>query len=576
MSGGKETPRQKMIGMMYLVLTALLALNISKDILDSFMLVDRGLRKTEATLENKSQATMADFSSKRAANPEKTEPFLRAAEEVESRAEVLLKHIEELKARTMSVSHNGNALKFGEGFEKYMSDGKAVQLDAKDEFEKIIVNKKDENQENTALLVGSNPQSPHDKEWSATEMKNLLLEYKDYLKEVRIKEITGKTWVVPPAIIASLDEIFNYPEEQEEERIVPWETKNFFHNPLAAIIPIMSKLQVDVQNARADMLSALLAGVEGKSYKFTNLKALVIPKSSYVLRGDTFRADVLLAAYDETNAPMIYVPKTPWDMQDSSMLKDTDVTEDMLIEIGTDGLGKLKIPTNSVGVGDHAFKGLILYKGPEGLTPFNLMVPEFTVAEPALVVSPSKMNVFYRGLPNPVEISVPGVDSKSISPSISGGHSLSKGSGGEWIVTPGKANEAVISVSATMPDGSKKNMGSKDFRVKRIPDPVPVFAGKKPSDNTVPRGDMQIAAGVRAEMENFDFDVKVTVTSFNMVFIRDGQVIEKSASNNRTTDEMKANMQKVGKGQKIYIEKIQVKMPDGTTRQVSNITLKVS
>lgn len=576
MAGGKETPRQKMIGMMYLVLTALLALNVSKEILDSFMLVDRGLRKTEATLENKSEATMADFQSKNAANPEKTKPFLDVAEQVNSRSEELIKYIEELKARTMSVSHNGNALKFGEGYEAYMIDGKAVQLDAKDENGNVIVNKKDENQENTALLVGSSPEAPHDKQWSARELKNKLLDYKDFLKAIKIKEITGKTWEVPPAIITSLDNIFNYPDQQEEDLTVPWETKNFFHNPLAAIIPIMSKLEVDVQNARADMLSAMLSGIEGKSYKFTNLKALVIPKSNYVLRGDTFRADVLLAAYDATNAPKIYVQEKTWDMQDSTMLTDDQVNNEMLIDIGPDGLGKLKIPTNSIGLGDHAFKGLIKYKGPSGEEPFNLFVPEFTVAEPALVVSPSKMNVFYRGLPNPVEISVPGVDSKSITPSISGGHSLSKGSGGEWIVTPGKSNEAVISVSAVMPDGSKKNMGSKDFRVKRIPDPVPVFAGKKPSDSTVPKGDMQIAAGVRAEMENFDFDVKVKVTSFNMVFIRDGQVIEKTSSSNRVTESMKANMKKVGKGQKIYIEKIKVKMPDGTTRQVSNITLKVT
>ena len=118
-------------------------------------------------------------------------------------------------------------------------------------------------------------------------------------------------------------------------------------------------------------------------------------------------------------------------------------------------------------------------------------------------------------------------------------------------------------------------MGKKEFRVKRIPDPVPKFAGKYPTDNTVPKGDLTVAAGVRAEMVNFDFDVNVTVTGFSMIFIRDGQVIEKKSSNNRVTDSMKQNMKKVGKGQKVYLEKIKVKMPDGTTRQVANISLKV-
>ncbi|MDP4588526.1 MAG: hypothetical protein NWS86_10140, partial [Flavobacteriales bacterium] len=119
MAGGKETPRQKMIGMMYLVLTALLAMNVSKEVLDSFVLVDQGLRKTESTLDSKNNDTMGAFAAKSAANPEKTKPFKDAADEVVKRSTELLEYIEELKARTMSVSHNANALKFGEGFEEY-------------------------------------------------------------------------------------------------------------------------------------------------------------------------------------------------------------------------------------------------------------------------------------------------------------------------------------------------------------------------------------------------------------------------------------------------------------------------
>lgn len=572
MAGGKETPRQKMIGMMYLVLTALLAMNVSKEVLDSFVLVDQGLRKTESTLDSKNNDTMGAFAAKSAANPEKTKPFKDAADEVVKRSTELLEYIEELKARTMSVSHNANALKFGEGFEEYMKDGVTLSLDAKDEDDKAIITKKDENQENTALLVGGAPESPKETEWSAWELKNKLIAYKDFLKSIKFKEVTGKDWEVPQGLINSLDKIFTYEDGEEQGKVVKWETKNFFHNPLAAVIPVMTKLQVDVQNAQADMLSALLGGIEGKSYKFTNLVPLVVPQTSYILQGDTFRADVLLAAYDGTNPPRFYVDDKKWDGKDSSAL--TDVTDEMKLKIGGNGLGELKIAANQVGLGEHQFKGKIVYSGPSGDEDYSFYVPKFTVASPALVISPSKMNVFYRGLPNPVEISVPGIPQDKLRPSISGGHTLTK-DGGEWVVKPGKGNEAIISVSAEMPDGSVVNMGKKEFRVKRIPDPVPTFAGKGPSDSTVPKGDMSVAAGVRAEMENFDFDVTVKVESFNMIFIRDGQVIEKVSPSNRVTDEMKANMKKVGKGQKIYIEKIKVKLPDGTTRQVANISLKV-
>ena len=573
MAGGKETPRQKMIGMMYLVLTALLAMNISKEILDAFALVDKGLHKTEATLSAKNSASMAEFDGKLASNRDKTKPFYDKAQEVNSKAEELTGYIEELKARTIAVAEGANPLNYGENFAEYMIDGKAITSDALNEDGDKIISKPDDNQNNTTLLVGSNPQAPKEDTWTAYELKTKLLGFKDYILALKLREVTGKEWNVPESIKNSVNDIFDYPDVQVEDRMESWETKNFFHNSLAAILPIMTKLQLDVQNVEADILSSMLAGIEGKSYKFTNLVPLVVPESNYILRGDTFRANVLLAAYDGTNPPDIFMSGDRWNMEDSTRLGD--VTEDMKLSVGADGLGKLKIGTNGMPLGDASFKGLIRYNGPLGMEEFDIYLPPFKVAEPALVVSPTKMNVFYRGLPNPVEVSVPGVAQEDLQVTITGGHNLSKDGSG-WVVKPGKGKNCKIAVSAKMPDGSTQRIGEKEFRVKRIPDPVPIFAGKKPSDSTVPRGDMTIAAGVRAEMENFDFDVSVKVKSFSMVFVRDGQVIEKTSNSNRVTDSMKANMKKVGKGQKVYIEKITVSMPDGSTRQVGNITLKVT
>lgn len=570
MAGGKETPRQKMIGMMYLVLTALLALNVSKEILDAFALVDNSLAKTETTLSAKNTSTMAEFSAKLATNREKTQPFYNKAEEVANKANELVAYLHELKARTISVSHNANALKFGEGFEKYMIDDRAVRMEDLDENGDKFIKKPDENQENTALLIGSNPQAPKDGPWSATELRQKLEEFRDFLKGIEVREVTGNKWTTPEPIVASLDNIFSFPDVPEQDKMVTWETKNFFHNPLAAILPMMTKLQVDVQNAKADILAAMLSGIEGKSYKFTDLRPFVIPESNYILRGDTFRAEVLLAAYDGTNPPEIFVDPTRWDMQDSTRL--ADLNDEMRLDISPMGLGELKVATSGMPLGEAAYKGLIRYAGPLGVEEFDVFVPPFTVAEPALVISPTKMNVFYRGLPNPVEISVPGVPMDKIKPSISSGHTLSK-EGSDWVVKPGQGKEATITVMAEI-NGVNQRMGEKKFRVKPIPDPVPVFAGKKPTDNTVPLNDMRIAAGVRAEMENFDFEVDVRVKSFSMVFIRDGAVIQKDATGNRVTDDMKVNMERVKRGNKFYIENIIVKMPDGKDRKVANISLK--
>ncbi|MFZ6051045.1 type IX secretion system motor protein PorM/GldM [Halocola ammonii] len=573
MAGGKETPRQKMIGMMYLVLTALLALNVSKEILDAFILVDNGLRKTEQTLDSKNSATWADMEGKRAANPAKAAPFYQAAEDVRNRADDLISYIAELKARTMAVSHSGVDYKY------FMTeDSSAVSLDAVNDEGDKYVKKPDENQENTAMLVGSSPNQPKDSSvaWSASELKMKLENFRDYLKQIKFQEVTGKTWSMADqkAIVTSLDSIFKYETVKEDGKDVAWQTKNFYHSPLAAIIPIMTKLQVDVQNAQADVVSALLAGIEGKSYKFTTLEPFVVPQSSYIIKGDTFRAQVLLAAYDATNPPQMWVKQRPWDGEDSTDWSTDDVSQEMQLDINEKGLGELKIPTSSLPTGKHQFKGLISYDGPTGTETFNLYVPEMTVAEASLVVSPTKMNVFYRGVENPVEISVPGVGPEAIEATCPG-HRLTKNPDNTYTMRPGDSNTAKISVTAEMPDGTKQNMGTKEFRVKRIPDPVPSFGRKTPYDNTIEKGTMVVQPGVLAEMQNFDFDVDVKVVEFKMVFIRDGQIIEKVSKSNRVTEEMKANMQRTGRGQKFFIEDIKVKMPDGEVRKVANISLKV-
>ena len=125
----------------------------------------------------------------------------------------------------------------------------------------------------------------------------------------------------------------------------------------------------------------MLGGIEAKSYKFTNLMPLVVPESNYILRGDSIRADVLLAAYDATNAPDIYVDGKKWDGRDSSMLAYEGLET---LSIGSDGMGKLRIPTKGMQLGDMSFKGLIRYQGPPdgNIEPYAFMTPNITVAEP--------------------------------------------------------------------------------------------------------------------------------------------------------------------------------------------------
>jgi hypothetical protein len=178
-------------------------------------------------------------------------------------------------------------------------------------------------------------------------------------------------------------------------------------------------------------------------------------------------------------------------------------------------------------------------------------------------------------LENPVEISVPGVPQDQVEATCAGCQSFTKGDKGQWIVKPGSEKEAKISVSATI-NGEKKPIGVKDFRVKPIPDPIPSFNGKKPTDGTITQGELSVATGIRADMSNFDFNVTVRAKSFVITIgTASGGVKEYNNPSNTLTEGNKDVLKKVKKGEKIFIEKIMVDMPDGTTRQLANINLKV-
>ena len=116
----------------------------------------------------------------------------------------------------------------------------------------------------------------------------------------------------------------------------------------------------------------------------------------------------------------------------------------------------------------------------------------------------------------------------------------------------------------------------REFRVKRIPDPVPFWSGKRPSNRTITKNEVLSFAPLAAKMENFDFDVKVRVKSFTIRVSKDGTFKELTSGNNRLTSDMKALLERVRRGNTIYFEDIVVGMPDGTERILAPMKLKVT
>jgi gliding motility-associated protein GldM len=576
MAGAKETPRQKMIGMMYLVLTALLALNISKEILDGFVKVDNSLLQTQSTLSSKIHDTYTALELKYNSNQVKVGPFYDEAQKITKKSEELITYLNKLKARCLAASEGDYIQQEELDFEKYYGvDENGVDTTLNLHY----IRRQDEFQALTSFMVGSDPLKPKEGKWTANGLKLAIEAFRDSIVNTSVIDVDGNHIPLPLNTVKSLKERFTLGDELEDGKTVSWEEANFYDVPLCAVIPLMSKMIIDVQDAEEDAIGWLLSSTEAKSLKFSEVMPLTIPQSNFVLRGDTARANIFLAAFDPTKKPEVYVDPEKWDGKDSTALDYEGLGLEPL-EVNSQGQGLMAMSTRGMTLGQYQYKGVIRYQGPEGdMQSQQFLTPTFTIADAGLVVSPTKMNVFYRGVPNPVEVSVAGVPNNKLRVSISSGHSIKKQSDGTYIVEPAKSSsnkEAVISVRGEMPDGTTSNLGSVSFRVKRIPDPVPFWAGKRPSDRTITKNEVLSFAPLAAKMDNFDFDVPVRVKNFTIRVSKDGTFKDLNSPNNRLSNDMKSLLERVRRGNVIYFEDIVVGMPDGSQRVLAPMKLKIT
>ncbi|MBL4710234.1 MAG: gliding motility protein GldM [Flavobacteriales bacterium] len=544
MAGGKLPPRQKMIGMMYLVLTALLAMNVSKDILNAFVTVNDGLEKTKHNFKEKNADQYSDFAKSNSENPVKTGPYYKKALSIKKIADEIVSHIDNIKVEIIV------------GIEPDITRESAI---GKNQFgEDTIVNLKhvkvkDNYLFSTNLLVGGDPVNPKTGELSAMELKGKLEFFRDAAKKL----VTPKG-----AIDVSLDETFTFNSAANAAGVVEnWPSYNFHGVPAAATITLLTKMQTDVRNAESDVIKYLYSSVDAASYKFTGLDAAVIPESNYIIRGDSFRAQVFLAAFDTTMKPIIKLG-TRYDTSTYAIGGDT-----VGVEI-VNGKGYIKIPTNSLGLKEY--KGVIDFKGPAGEIEHYPYSIAYQVAAPSTTISATAMNVFYIGVPNPVDISASGVAKDKVTASISNGTISKKGEG--WVVNVRKPGKATISVNAEV-DGARKTMGSMEFRVKKIPTPIAEIGGK--SSGAIPKGKLASTAGIIAKMESFEFDVRVTVASFKFVYTQaNGLSKEVPVTGPRFNDRVKKILRAIKPGSRVTFEDIKAKMPDGELRRLGSIVLK--
>lgn len=543
MAHGKETPRQKMIGMMYLVLTAMLALNVSTEVLEAFVLVDNGLSRTTLNYRVKNEKLYTQFENAFTVNGAKVGPWKNKADEVKKEASEILKYVQDLKKEVVFA---------GEGTETPAVKGDEVECE-------FILNKSDLDKA-ARILIGMEGNG------KGVELKKKLVRFREYLVSIIDQQKA-------PQLIESINGILSTdnPPPREDGTVNTWESSRFEHIPLIAVIPQLTKVQVDVLNCEAEVVNYLLQQVGANDFKFNVLSATVIPNSNIIIQGNEFKAQIFLGASDTTQRPTIFICS-----YDSTLNKETGEYSYNIkggsdsIPVSKTGIGLYR--SKGVRLGKNFWSGLIQMKSPDGTITRKPFKHEYIVEQPNVVISPSKMNVFYLGVDNPVEISIPGISMDKITATLSKG--TIKYTGKDFIVQPGQgAPTCEVTVYAQI-EGTKRNMGTKSFRVKQVPSPNPKVAGI--TGKVVSKNELASALGVIAEMpRDFDFDLKYTVTSFTLAASVGGFTQEETSKSQRFTDAQKRIVNNLKAGNVVNIINVKAVGPSGDVRELNDLVIKI-
>jgi len=510
MAGGKETPRQKMIGILYLVLLGLVALNVSDSILDAFKNLTNSLNASTENVQSGVDATYASFeASKLKEEPVRAKPIYEKAKLASSYTKELEVYVTELK-------------------KLFEQEGGGINKETGD------ISKRDNLDISSRLMINENRASVLKEKINGTRSKLLALldpkERESINFSLEAKDQTSSTGISKS-----------------------WEQANFGDGiPLTAAITALAKIQADVKNAESEMVKRILGKMDVAIVNLDQFAAVAVAPTSYLILGQPYTAEVFLTASDSKSSPNVSVGGS------SLQVKD--------------GKGIYNVNTSKEGV--FTWTGTVRVKQTDGsIKTYTTAEQKYQVARPSVVVSPDKMNVFYVGVPNPVSVSAPGIPKESLSVTISGG--TISGSNGKYsidVATPGGV--AKVNVSATI-GGKAQNIGSTDFRVKRIPDPKAKFAGKTggPLSSVVIKGQDAIFA----TLDNFDFDAKFKVTRFSLAIARPrADLVVLQASGNSFSPQMRAAMASVTPGTRVIFDDIVAVGPDGSQRQLDPMVFKAN
>ncbi|MCX6202144.1 MAG: gliding motility protein GldM [Bacteroidetes bacterium] len=513
MSLPKE-PRQKMINMMYLVLTALLALNVSAEILNAFKTVDRSLMIASGVAEQKNQEIFKSFKAKLEdpTSREKAAIWEPKAQQVKKISDELYNYIETLKSELKKES----GLKTVDGKEEFKED----DLDA-----------------GTRLLVQRAPEG----KGKGKELFEKLKAYKEQLLSID-PEMKKEIEVGLP-----LD--LTIPPTSSEAGKSDWSYAYFHMTPTIAAITILSKFQNDVRNSESKAVEFCHKQIGQVEIIYDQFQAFAGTNTQYLMPGEELVITAGIGAFSKAAQPSVSI-------------------DGANVSLNAEGTAEYKTRVGGSGAGIKRVR--ISYAKPDGTTAVVEKEIKYTVGIPAgLTVSTDKTRVFYKGLENPLSVTGGGGDEK-VNVSIEGaGASLRKAGPGQYIVTCTQLG----TVNVVANDG--KNVQKIAIPVKRVPDPIVVVGGS--AGGAMPANVFRVQSGAIAELRDFVFEgVAYKVMSFMLICTGKGFDEPEFAEVNSASFKdaaAQALIRRCQAGSTVTIGEIKVLEPGGGSRKLDqNIT----
>jgi len=555
MAAGKETPRQKMIGMMYLVLTALLALNVSQQILKGFITVDENIGHSKAILTENNEKMRAVFEDYVNQGNIEAKPYLLRAIEAQQLARKVNLYIDSVKFRVIRETED-------------IAKADTAQLRYMKSLDNFDVP--------TYVMIGSDETHPKTTPYSANHLRKRLAGLHSDLTSMLREMQKDKKTVIDVKELAALEQKMNAikPVDRnitDEGVVMNWELENFYNLPLAAVITNLDKMQADVKTVEAELIHVFSAAGTRSETRTKSLVAKVFAPSPYVQTGQPFRADIMLAA-GSTDIPADRMKVLVGAELDANGKPKGGSTVPIELGIG-------KYEATATGQGPQDLKGVVVYRNTKGEEEYYPFTYPYMVAAPFSAVAADNMNVFYVGVDNPISVSAAGFAPSELVVTATGcGATLKPTSAGKYELQATSAGTCMVTISARTAEGLKVQGAPKAFRVKVIPTPIGKVLNRFAlSTLELSRQEMASIGGISAESMGFQFPVNTPVVSYHLELKgADGSIKPFDISGPNLSAGAKQAISQMKPGNKVWIENIKVRMPGKSTPvDIPNITLKL-